>query len=330
MNDADRIRALRDEGRIDDRQAERLLAAIDAIAADEADSPTPPHATAPAEASDAPPAPSAPPAPPQPAATARTEAHATAQAPAAPQTAPQTNQAPSMPTPPADAPDTGEDTDAPTAVDTIEDVDRWIRIDLFACELDVVVDETVTEPVAQARKGDVELERTDDGWRLVQSGRPEGTWLERLVDGVQQARIDLRLPPRTGVRLDVKAGDVELSGVPALSGRLRAGDLDARGLRAVDLRVNAGDVDLELDPVPGRHRVHLTVGDLTLNLAEGADARVHGDVSIGDASAVPPLTAERRGMVAQVVDGVLGEGRAFIALDVGTGDLDVRRSHHGS
>ena len=33
MDDADRIRALRDEGRIDDAQAQRLLAAVNAIAA---------------------------------------------------------------------------------------------------------------------------------------------------------------------------------------------------------------------------------------------------------------------------------------------------------
>lgn len=315
MNDADRIRALRDEGRIDDRQAERLLAAIDAIT-DE----TP----APAQSSDAP----------SQAAPSPTTQNAAAPISQAPRdTAPAQPATPTEPTAPrrgdADSIRT-EDRDRPPAVDTTDEVDRWIRIELFACELDVTVDPQATEPVADTRKGDVTLEPTDDGWRLVQTSRQDGTWLERLVDGVQQARLALRIPPRTGVHLDVKAGDVELAGVPALRGRLAAGDLDARGLRAADLSVNAGDVDLEIDPVPGRHRVHLTVGDLTVHLAAAADARVHGDVSIGDASASSPLTVERRGMVAQVVDGVLGDGSAFVALDVGTGDLDVRRNAHGS
>jgi hypothetical protein len=258
MTDADRIRALRDEGRIDDAQAERLLQALGDIAAEQG-------GTRQSAA--------------EPGATATSE---------------------------RDARD-----DGPRATDTSPDVDRWARIDLFACALEVHV------------------ESHEGGWRIVQPTRPDGNWLDRLVDGVQQTRVTLRLPERTGIDLDVKAGDVELDGVPALRGRLMAGDLDARGLRAVDLAVNAGDVELELDPTPGLHRVRLSVGDLDVRLPDGADVRVEGHVSIGDASASPPFATQRSGMVAESLEGVMGEGRATLRIDVGTGDLKVEARRHG-
>jgi hypothetical protein len=307
MNDADRIRALRDEGRIDDAQAQRLLQALDAISAEEA-------GTAPTFSR-----PAAPPAPPEGHAPPTPEAPRGAQAPPPPSEAPRANA--ESPRPAA--------SDAPAAVDALEDVDRWTRIELFACAVEAEVDPSITAPALDARLGEVHLEETGSGWRITQGGPREGTWLERLVDGVRGTRVHLRLPPRTGVDLDVKAGDVELSGVPALRGRLMAGDLDARGLRAVDIAVNAGDLDLRLDPAPGLHRVRLSVGDAEVRLPRSADVRVEGHVSIGDASASAPFGTERKGMVAESVEGVMGEGRATLRIDVGTGDLDVKVDRDG-
>jgi len=206
-------------------------------------------------------------------------------------------------------------------------IESWVTIELLACSIRVEVDDSLDEPIAKVSRGDVEVQVGDDGWRVVQQGRQDG-WLERLASGAFGSRLELRLPARTGVHLDVKAGDVELVGVPALRGHLAAGDLDASGLEAVDLKVGAGDVDLELDPTGGAHRVRLAVGDLEVRLPRGADVRVEGHVSIGDASARSPLEAARVGLVAASLQGVLGEGRARLRLDVGTGDLEVRVGGH--
>jgi hypothetical protein len=320
MTDADRIRALRDEGRIDDAQAERLLQALGDIAAEQGgtrQSAAEPGATAtppvdtPADAGRA--------------ADACTRAAAAAAGASVPPPPPAP---PGAPDPTATSERDARD-DGPRATDTSPDVDRWARIDLFACALEVHVDAALDAPVADAVRGEVHVESHEGGWRIVQPTRPDGNWLDRLVDGVQQTRVTLRLPERTGIDLDVKAGDVELDGVPALRGRLMAGDLDARGLRAVDLAVNAGDVELELDPAPGLHRVRLSVGDLDVRLPDGADVRVEGHVSIGDASASPPFATQRSGMVAESLEGVMGEGRATLRIDVGTGDLKVEAPRHG-
>lgn len=297
MDEADRIRTMRDEGKIDDAQAQRLIAAVEAIAAAENDAPA--SAQAPAS----------------PATTGvQPDAHGTAQAAAGSSAGP-------SPTPPPSA--------SQAAADQAGTVDRWIDIQMFACAIDIDVDPTATSAVATSSRGDVTVEDAGDGWKVKQGNSKDGTWLERLVSGVNETRLHVTVPPRTGVRLDVKAGDVDLDGVPALTGTLMAGDLDAKGLRAVDLNVKAGDIDLELDPLPGRHVVRLAAGDLTVTLPEHADVRVDGHVSIGDASAFAPIASERNGIVAASLHGVLGEGRGVLDLKVGTGDLDVRRANHG-
>lgn len=300
MNEADRIRAMRDEGKIDDAQATRLLAAVEAITAAE-------RAESDAQQS--------------------TGAHAAAGA--TPSTASSSTPPPPVPPTPAASHDAGsaDATGTVPEADLTGVVDRWLALDLFAGSLDVKVDPTATAPSATSSGADVTVETTADGWAIAQSRDEGGTWLERLVSGVKESNVHVTVPPRTGVRLNVKAGDIELDGIPALHGRLMAGDLDANGLRAVDLNVKAGDIDLEIDPLPGRHSVFLAAGDLTVQLPEHADASVHGSVKVGDASAFAPLVSERRGMIAGDVRGVLGQGRARIELTVGTGDLDVERSH---
>lgn len=304
MTEAERIRALRDDGRIDDAQARRLLNAlgvsdIDAeLSRDPAGSDV--DATRVGEAGHG--APSRTGAPP--------DADATAEA--------------------AEPAEPGAGTTArPAATDHTPGVRSWARVELFACELDVTVDAGLDAPVVDTKDGEVGVEATESGWRIAQRDRSEGSWLERLIDGVHQGRVTLRLPEGTGVDLDVKAGDVDLDGVPALRGRLMAGDLDARGLRAVDVAVSAGDVDLSLDPSAGAHRVRLSVGDLSIRLPAHADVEVEGHVSIGDASASAPFATRRTGMVAQLVQGTMGQGRATLRADVGTGDLTIASDPNG-
>jgi len=311
MTEAERIRALRDQGRIDDVQARRLLNALGVSDVD-------------AELNSEPAGDDAVEAPVTVMTAASAESDQTAATPAAdiPEAA-----APEPAAPQSAAAKSAADT-RPAATEHIAEVRRWARIELFACELDVTIDAGVAVPAVETKNGEVGVETTDDGWRIAQRDRSEGNWLERLIDGVHQGRVTLRLPEGTGVDLDVKAGDVELHGVPALRGRLLAGDLDARGLRAVDLSVSAGDVDLSLDPTAGMHRVRLSVGDLSIRLPAHADVEVEGHVSIGDASASAPFSTRRTGMVAQLVQGTMGQGSATLRADVGTGDLTVRSDGH--
>lgn len=350
MTDADRIRAMREEGKIDDAQARRLLAAIEAIEEAEREAPTQDTQQAPTDGAGhaGPDASSVAEDEGAPAGGARTvvagssgvkdaaDAISTAVT-SAVEAATSALRTPAPPTPPAppEMPTMARSTpaeaeDATALADTSSEVDRWLTVQLFACAVDATVDPALDAPVAETKDGTVTVEKHGNDWRITQAGKAEGTWLERLVSGVNQSKMRVRVPPRTGVRLDAKAGDVDLHGIPVLTGQLMAGDLDADGLKAVDLSVKAGDVTLNLDPIPGRHAVRLSVGDLDVRLAEGADVRVEGSVSIGDARARAPFVAERRGMVAHDVSGVKGAGEATLQLVVGTGDLAVKGPRNGS
>lgn len=216
--------------------------------------------------------------------------------------------------------------DAPTPESTPSDVPRtWTTVHATACSLDIRVDATLHEPRLDVRQGDLTLERNDDGWHLHQ-GKPgdEPGRLSRFLKRLHHAKGTLTLPEGTGVHLDVTAGDLDLHGVPALTGRLHAGDVEARGLHAIDLKVHVGDVDIHLDPVPGNHRIHLSVGDLDVRLAHGADVTLHGHVDVGDAEAARPFHHERRGLIAAAIEGTSGSGTANLHASVGTGDLTIR------
>lgn len=322
MDEASRIRALREQGRIDDAQAERLLAALGvppthtdpegdpSTAAPVGDDPRSSDATAtdvygsPSVASDT-------------AAPGRRAAPGIADDGA--------GDGPVAGTPVERAAPSGRDAPGSAGVTAASATSarRWARIELFAGALDVSVDDGLDAPRAESEEGPLEVSRDGEGWRIAQPSRKGDSWIERLVDGTKRMRVRIALPAGVGVHLDVKAGDVNLRDVPALRGRLLAGDLDARGLRAVDVALNAGDLDLRFDPEPGEHRVQMTAGDAEIRLPKHAGVTVRGRVSVGDASAPAPFETKRSG-VSERVSGTLGDGRASLSVELVTGDLDLK------
>lgn len=322
MDDAARIRALREQGRIDDAQTERLLAAL--AGADGADVAGEERSgSAFAEGREgartggvAPDVGVSGASAPEPRATEFTATEFTATDSAATDsTATEARSAAAGATHARD-PRTSEKAAAADAVH------RWARVEMFAGSLRVHVEEGLDAPVADSDAGDVEVEAVGDGWRIAQHSRDGENWIDRLVDGMRRGTVRVRLPAGAGVELDMKGGDVRLDGVPALRGRLLAGDVDARGLRAVDVALDAGDLDLELDPLPGAHRVRMTVGDAEIRLPAGADVAVTGRVSVGDITAPAPLRTTRS-TVSERVEGTLGAGSARLSVELVTGDLEL-------
>ena len=201
---------------------------------------------------------------------------------------------------------------------------RWIHLDMLAGDVTVMVDEDLDAPCLDGgEEGGMKLEKQGEDYYLSQfGGRSEGGFLERLMGGFRHNKLSLRIPQGFGVELSMKAGDVNLKGVPYLRGGLLAGDLDADALEGVDLTMSAGDVKLGLRPTSGSHRVVTTAGDVTIFLLPGSSARVEGGVNIGDISLTPPFERERQGL-GQRFHGVVGGGDAELELKLSTGDLKV-------
>lgn len=202
---------------------------------------------------------------------------------------------------------------------------RWVDVELMAGDVRVSVDESLTAPVASTKgAGKTELEETGEGYRYRGTGSSTDDGLiGRFIGSMKAGRTDLAIPAGYGLRLDMKAGHVDITGpIPFLTGHLLAADLDARELHGVDLTVSAGDVDLALRIDEGENRIKAIAGDLNVRLLPGSDVSVSGTVSIGDLSLPREWRHRSRGL-GNDFEHELGEGRGRLRIELGTGDLDV-------
>lgn len=195
---------------------------------------------------------------------------------------------------------------------------RWLTIDTLAGDIDVRVDPSLDAPVAEGPDG-LRLEAVDDDFVL--RVEREG-FLDGFLKGKVDIDIDVRIPEGFGVDLRMKAGDVDLRGVPFLRGQLLAGDVSAKGLRAVDLSMSAGDLELELAATEGENRVSMKAGDLHVRLDPGSDVAVEGRVSIGDVSVPDGFQVTSKGL-GKTFRGTLGRGAAKLQIHQSAGDTKV-------
>lgn len=200
---------------------------------------------------------------------------------------------------------------------------QTVEVKLLAGNLRIEVDPALDTPVANDdERGEVDLEKIDDGYRLG-GAAAEGSVLERMVSRLSRRDVHLSVPEGWGVRLDMKAGDVSVRGPLAfLSGQLLAGDLDADELHGVDLTVKAGDVDFTLLLTDGQHRIQAVAGDLDLRLLPSSDVSVKARVNVGDLSTPEDWRRKARGL-GYGVEHSLGTGRAAFNLELATGDLTI-------
>lgn len=196
---------------------------------------------------------------------------------------------------------------------------RWLRLPTLAGDFDIRVDETLDMPTVRGPEG-LAVKEDADGWVL--DFKQSGSFLDRLLSGNLGRDFDILLPENTGIDLQVKAGDVDMRGVPYLKGHILAGDVSARDLKGIDLTMSAGDLDVWLTPAEGRHRVAMTAGDLHIRLGKGSDVSVEGRVSIGDASVPNGFQSNRSGL-GETFSGTVGGGVARLDITQSTGDARV-------
>lgn len=210
------------------------------------------------------------------------------------------------------------------ALATDEVVERWVHIQTSVTNLTVEQDPNLNEPILNTRQGDLALRATEDGWLIEQPGAAEKRILDRFVAGIQRSKANLKIPAGVGLHAEINFGDIDTYNVPAIKGLIHAGDLDIHGARAVNLRLNAGDVEMELDPTPGEHRIDVSVGELNLILPEQANVTLEGRVSVGDVSTRPPFEEQGSGGLSKRIEGTLGQPDAKLRASVGTGELSIR------
>jgi hypothetical protein len=200
----------------------------------------------------------------------------------------------------------------------------WLLAEMLAAELVVESVAGATEPRLRTPVDDAVLEHHGDGWRLrYRSDRSSWTFfgLDRTLE-----RIELELPVGMGVELAVKAGDVRLQGVTHVRGRMLAGDLLIDGASFVDVDKKAGDLEVRMRPTSGSQRVIAKAGDVDVTLLDGSDVRVAADVKVGDLRVDGALLQQERSSkgVGHRYVGTVGAGSAELTVRLTAGSLRLR------
>ena len=238
---------------------------------------------------------------------------------------------------------------------------KWVKINLLAGDIDVRVDTSLSEPVLKAGKAVLERDGEDYVVRT-QGGKSQGgkskvknrfqgkfegkfkrkfeepfktrdglgdfledmgEWVSGLSSRVGD--LDVRVPEGYGVFVKSKAGDVDVRGVAFLKAQLMAGDIDVQDVGGVDIVASAGDIDVDFRPTSGKHRIQASAGDVDVNLLAGSSVAFSGSVNMGD------IDVERRGGAVEQTSthiggsarAVVGAGEATFDITLSAGDLDV-------
>lgn len=213
----------------------------------------------------------------------------------------------------------------------------WLKINMLAGDIDVRTDNSLTEPVID--KGNAQLVQEGKDYivrgtaKQAREKHKEG--LDGFLEGVNDwvaaltsrvGDLSVRVPEGYAVFIESKAGDVDVVGVAYLKANLMAGDIDIRDVGGLDISASAGDIDVDFKPTSGMHRIQATAGDVDVKLQKGSAVTFTGSVNMGeiDLERHDGGTIERRGgHIGGSASTVVGAGTASFDISLSAGDLDV-------
>ncbi len=193
---------------------------------------------------------------------------------------------------------------------------HWVRVVMFAGNLEVRVDGSLERPTTE---GEVTLTQEEQNYvvRQVRNGSVLTTPLG------PRRNVEVTLPAGYGLDLDLKGGNVDLYDVPFLKGKLLAGNLDAKTLGGIHLDMKAGNLDASLRLTEGEHRLDLKAGNGELRLLPGSSVAVSGEVKAGGVETKNGLFTFERGLTGGSFRGTVGEGRASLTISQTAGNLEL-------
>lgn len=209
----------------------------------------------------------------------------------------------------------------------------WLRIDFMAGDVRVWADDALSEPVID--EGKLRLERSGDDFVVsaadAKPPKPAGTlledmggWLSKMTSRIGD--VSVRVPPRYGVELKSKAGDIEVSGVAFLKAELLAGDVDICDVGGLELSATAGDIDISFAPQGGKHRIEATAGDVDIRLAAASSVSVNANVGMGEIDVLRQDGGEvtkTSSMTGEASSFKVGAGAAQLDISLSAGELDI-------
>ncbi len=217
---------------------------------------------------------------------------------------------------------------------------NWVSINMLFGDIDIRVDQSLTEPVADNNRGSFVKE--GNVYRLKQGNtkkrKTQTDSLEDIAKNVgdmvsgffsKTGDLSVRIPKGFAVEVSSKAGDVDVDGAAYLDAELLAGDLDASNIGGIRANMAAGDIDVSLKVKDGKNLIKLSAGDVDVDILPGSSVEIQGSVSMGDFRLRAPAHIEE---TIEIEDRMMGgaftakvaEGDALLVIEVSAGDLDVK------
>ncbi|WP_018465221.1 hypothetical protein [Calidithermus timidus] len=174
---------------------------------------------------------------------------------------------------------------------------RWVRVRLTAGELVASFDPNLREPEVE---GKVETR---------ENGRDLEVAPQTTVGGLKVGRVNVRVPAGWGLEVHGTAGEVRARGLPYVKARLMAGEVDLSDVQGVDVEVKTGQIEGSVVLTQGRHRLHVTLGEVDVKILPGSSVKVESRVGLGNLETTPRQ---------------VGQGQAQLEASVSVGNLEVR------
>lgn len=192
----------------------------------------------------------------------------------------------------------------PTASDDLSTL-RWVRVRLTAGELVASFDPSLSAPQIEGK-----VETWPNGRDLeVAPQLPGGDFLGDLLSGLKIGRVSVQVPAGWGLEVHGTAGEVRARGLPYVKARLMAGEVDLSDVQGVDVEVKTGQIDGSVRLTEGRHRLHVTLGEVDVKILPGSSVKVESRVGLGNLETTPRQ---------------VGQGLAQLEASVSVGNLEVR------
>jgi DUF4097 and DUF4098 domain-containing protein YvlB len=173
---------------------------------------------------------------------------------------------------------------------------KWIYVDSWSGDVTISSDANLVEP--NLNKGTLKRNESGD-WKI-----------SSLTDD-----LNLVVPADFGVILSVKAGDVKVSHLPFIKGKVFAGDFKAQNIGGIDLFAAAGDIEASFLITEGNHHLTAAAGDLSLHFLKGSNLSFDGTNG--------PGILNKLGFTTPSYNGVVGDGRAKMTFRAYAGDIDI-------
>ncbi len=213
---------------------------------------------------------------------------------------------------------------------------NWVHIDAFAGDIEVRVDNTLNAPLINDGEN-YKLKEKNKNFFIFHKKLAKNKASKSIIDEIGNfvsnlgndlgENLTLTIPAGYGLRINSKAGNVELSDVPFVYIRCFAGNIELKDIGGVDLDSKAGDVEISMRATQYKNKIKASAGNINLKLKNGSSVNLKAKVGVGNMS--HNLSSElenysfKEGLTAAKLAATIGNGDADFDIKLGAGNLDL-------